>query len=675
MRGTSRQPSLGAAASGLPRHATSTSSISTASTTVSSNSASTSAAYSKAPQDHVAISDDNAFYSWDTIKREELPRLVFMGKGYLDTEYSEESTTAQSSDGYDTNDFEALTIPSTRFVPSRVSSSSSQSNDDLAGQDLAFATKNQNSDDLDRNCNKTHSRIQSSAQGQRNQNQTPKQRHRGMNKETRENSFEDDGDSDDGDDDDFKNRRKAVTREISEAGSSEATGKNRNAANCRRFREKRKRNVQELREKHEELLADKREFEHRIEELQTEVDLLRHAGGAAVDLRLENELLRLEVKRHRVFVENVVRAGMQNRPAEVSTEEAYRVLRGGVDATAGMMHGLLYTSASDPSWKEAQPIGLPNGKHLRLRYQYLPVGSTPETARRLNLRIDAPPMDAPLRFVYEAIKHPYVNKDHMNHARFGVIEDILPQDVAALAESVGDPIQMYQYREAESLAEMVLTSSSRKRSIFSAALLEDSRADLDDGEVYDDSTLLVQCSSPSSQLSKADVIGNSTDNSTTRLVEAPLLLGCCLIPLAEYHTRMVLIESYPLQDEAFSAFRRFIFPRVDPYTNRVNEAYAEDIASVGHRFGRDLRSSVQMDSPPGAGGMMPPGGMPPGGVPPGGMPPRGMPPHAMPPGGMSHTQMPRGSPKPRPSQDDDDFSGGLDEAAFGYKYSQNGQRF
>ncbi|GBG25099.1 Hypothetical Protein FCC1311_013162 [Hondaea fermentalgiana] len=430
----------------------------------------------------------------------------------------------------------------------------------------------------------------------------------------------------------------------------------RNAEHCRKFREKRKRTMQELRERNESLLVDQEEFARRIAELRAEVDVLRHAGGAAVDLSLENQLLRMEVERHRVFVQSVLRAGLKDRPAEVSVEESYRNLRTGVDSTAGMMHGLLYTSVveSDPSWKEGTPIVLANGNELRLRYQYVPAGSGPDTARRLNLRIDAPLIQAPSRFVYEAIKHPYMNKDHMNHARHGVVDDVLPPEVAELADSLKDPMRMYKYRESETEAEMVLVTSARQRVLFASALRPEDRAEISEGdEGPDEATLIVQCSTPSSQLQHVDLArtassisssssngvgvgvdvdvygddeeeddngngnGAETENaeaairssreSTPRYVEAPLLLGCALVPLGAYRTHLVLVESYPLKDDAFAAFRHFIFPQVDVDTHTINKAYADDIAQVGNRFQRDVRGGPPGGSSSASGPPGPPG--------------------------------------------------------------------
>lgn len=153
---------------------------------------------------------------------------------------------------------------------------------------------------------------------------------------------------------------------------------------CRQYRERQKQDVQRLRERNDELSESRDEFLSRIAELQAEVQVLR--GENSVDLEMENQLLRAEVRQHKVFVRHFMDASA--RLPDTSHEEQYRVLNGGLESAVGQVVGLAVTSAADSSWKVAQDFSVGDGMVVSTVYQYLPLGASRKDAKRVNVRME-----------------------------------------------------------------------------------------------------------------------------------------------------------------------------------------------------------------------------------------------------------------------------------------------
>lgn len=184
------------------------------------------------------------------------------------------------------------------------------------------------------------------------------------------------------------------TAEESSCSHSESGGSNphetseerkkRMAAACRRFRAKRKMQIASLEERNKELELARKEYRHRIADLQLEAQMLR--GEGEVHLRKENELLRVEIQRYKRFIQTIVDTA--SSAAKVQPEESYRLLCDGIDSAAGQVMGLLYTSARDlTSWKQADTVML-DEIAITVKIQYLPHGSTSKTSTRTNIRVD-----------------------------------------------------------------------------------------------------------------------------------------------------------------------------------------------------------------------------------------------------------------------------------------------
>ena len=83
-----------------------------------------------------------------------------------------------------------------------------------------------------------------------------------------------------------------------------------------------------------------------------------------------------------------------NGSLDTTEEERNRILTSCVESTISQMVGLSYNSLVNPTWVEGVSMSLvldeetPIQCHTDIRYQCLPLGSTPSNALRINLRFD-----------------------------------------------------------------------------------------------------------------------------------------------------------------------------------------------------------------------------------------------------------------------------------------------
>ncbi|CAK9053371.1 Uncharacterized protein SCF082_LOCUS29078, partial [Durusdinium trenchii] len=377
--------------------------------------------------------------------------------------------------------------------------------------------------------------------------------------------------------------------------SSDSTaGGAKNAAQCKRFRENRKRKMAELRARNLELEAEHALLHERVAELHAEVDMLRHSGQV-VDMERENRLLRVEVKRHKAFVERVLDAAALEGDDTLSRvlaspEESYRLLRNGLDAAAGMVKGMLYTSKS---WKLAESVAMPGGFRAEVRFEQL--GAT-----RLNLRFEVGNLPYPAEVVDRFNYVPYCDPAFMEHSRFGTMRDILPESLGAVSKELGEDLLMHHYKEDDCDSEMVLVTTKRHDTVFPSGLGGDEVFDL---ETALPCTLCAQCTVPPDVVDAADVVqrtisgdqdpsenGAAADDDETdsrrsenpELVQGRMLLGYVCVATGPSTTRLVILESYPQGDKAFNSLRGFVSPRVA--NHRLNAAYIADMRTVAQRL-------------------------------------------------------------------------------------------
>ncbi|GBG33569.1 Hypothetical Protein FCC1311_097922 [Hondaea fermentalgiana] len=161
----------------------------------------------------------------------------------------------------------------------------------------------------------------------------------------------------------------------------------RNAASSRKVREKRKAERDALALRVSELQQDNELLLERIAVLQNEVQAQRFKDGGA-GLEKENALLRAEIKRHKAFMERIVRVVHDHDTDQDETVQ--RTYLASVRSSLSRVMGMLYTSAHDPSWKP-QPISSLSQASATVSCFYaqtLPLGVPTERAKVLNMRID-----------------------------------------------------------------------------------------------------------------------------------------------------------------------------------------------------------------------------------------------------------------------------------------------
>jgi len=151
----------------------------------------------------------------------------------------------------------------------------------------------------------------------------------------------------------------------------------------RRYRERKRDKVQQLKRKNEELEHDQELLKDRIAFLQLEAQMLR--GNGTISLEKENELMRAEIQQHKKFLHDVV--ALTEGTSHLSTTERDRILAAGLASTIGQTLGLVYTSIIDSGWERRFQGALANHE-LLVAGQYLPRGATHETAVLQNFRID-----------------------------------------------------------------------------------------------------------------------------------------------------------------------------------------------------------------------------------------------------------------------------------------------
>lgn len=103
-------------------------------------------------------------------------------------------------------------------------------------------------------------------------------------------------------------------------------------------REKKKRELKELRRSNAELMKERQEFRRIIADLQLQAQANREAGE--IDLETENELLRAELQAHKSFIAQFKRVA---DGTAVSNKEKHTALLKGAKAAVGQVVGLLNT--------------------------------------------------------------------------------------------------------------------------------------------------------------------------------------------------------------------------------------------------------------------------------------------------------------------------------------------
>ena len=94
------------------------------------------------------------------------------------------------------------------------------------------------------------------------------------------------------------------------------------------------------------------------------------------------------LQKHQAYIQNVLKA-TRNIPLQTRDEVNERMLRGGIESGIAQVVGLAYSSTSEGSWRSAKCSNVDLDCEFELWYQYLPIGTTCENAKRVNLRFDA----------------------------------------------------------------------------------------------------------------------------------------------------------------------------------------------------------------------------------------------------------------------------------------------
>lgn len=171
--------------------------------------------------------------------------------------------------------------------------------------------------------------------------------------------------------------------------SPEETAAVGNAARVRRHREKKKREKEEMLEENQQLKRGRGELLKQIADLEHEVEGLRSRGE--VDLSKENQLLRAEIKRHKYFIDQVVKVTLTT-PNETEHLERLRLLRSGIASGQRHIKSLAYSSSrSNVLWRPANVFSLNLTQDIQPvfepMYQYLPLDAEVDDAKRFNLRL------------------------------------------------------------------------------------------------------------------------------------------------------------------------------------------------------------------------------------------------------------------------------------------------
>jgi len=191
-----------------------------------------------------------------------------------------------------------------------------------------------------------------------------------------------------------------TAKEVSASATEDETKKKARArkkayqnAASRKARLKRKAEREELEERNKALEAEQKSFRKTIAGLQNEIQTLksRKFDHGRSDLKIENTLLRTEVKRYKAFV-NHVNNMMNNFPEHnFSDQEKAELVRDGLESCVGQALGMCYLSASDKGWDfvEYYPQHeVLKGVRIVCYWQLLPLGCEPEETTRINIRTD-----------------------------------------------------------------------------------------------------------------------------------------------------------------------------------------------------------------------------------------------------------------------------------------------
>ena len=220
------------------------------------------------------------------------------------------------------------------------------------------------------------------------------------------------------------------------------------AAASRATRAKRKKELEDLKKKNQDLEREKEQYLDKIAELQMQVQTKRDSG--AVDLSMENELLRAELNEHKNFI-SMFKSVADGVPTTASAKRV--ICMQGADTAVAQVLGLLSTSLVDPSWKQGRIRNYPG---INLMYQRLPHGSRAEEAKRVTLRVDVPhiPRDAEgiMRSFYKTWCNADLSERLSNH--FGEVSKEIKEIDTGLDELDQTPdqeIRVYYYREKRTL--------------------------------------------------------------------------------------------------------------------------------------------------------------------------------------------------------------------------------
>lgn len=199
-------------------------------------------------------------------------------------------------------------------------------------------------------------------------------------REEGEDDDDDDNDNEDGDGDGEEDDTHTINS-VSRKVKQERLVNRRNAEACRRQRQKRKANEDNLRRQHRELEASRELFLKRIAELQFEVDTLCMADS--IDLRKENELLRMEIAKHKEFIQELL--DTVHRQPSVLMEEQVRVLKGVADRAVSQVVGMVHTSAN---WRKVHVIRHESMLEMHIYCELLPRKVPINEVKRINMRCE-----------------------------------------------------------------------------------------------------------------------------------------------------------------------------------------------------------------------------------------------------------------------------------------------
>lgn len=108
----------------------------------------------------------------------------------------------------------------------------------------------------------------------------------------------------------------------------------------------------------------------------------------------------------------------RNIPLQTRDEVNERMLRGGIESGIAQVVGLAYSSTSEASWLPAKCSRVQIPLDFGCWYQYLPIGTTRETAKRINVRFDVYDVGVPPDGLFEGYWNSYSKERYINdHAK------------------------------------------------------------------------------------------------------------------------------------------------------------------------------------------------------------------------------------------------------------------